>query len=290
MREKANSDAQYVEDVLTRFHEDEYFYTLQPPQLGSNSVDEFLFDTKQGFCEHYASAFTVMMRAAGIPARIVLGYQGGEMNPLGEYLIVRQSDAHAWSEVWLPGRGWVRVDPTAAVAPERIESGMSGAMFDGAGASWGLAAPALWLHQIRLTWDALNANWNEWILGYGPDNQGKFMHWLGMQNPDWRKMMLTLLALVMTIIVGISALLAWRYRPPPKDAAALLYDRFTRKTGLRRLRGETPLSFAIRLHEHNAETSAKVDDITASYLAARYAPPSQHSLLQLRKLVDAYRA
>ena len=97
---------------------------MQPPRLGDDAVDEFLFATRKGFCEHYASAFTFVMRAAGVPARVVTGYQGGEFNPLGGYLLVRQSDAHAWSEIWLDDRGWVRVDPTAAVAPERIERGL----------------------------------------------------------------------------------------------------------------------------------------------------------------------
>ncbi len=107
------------------FRTQEFVYTLDPPRLAENAVDEFLFDTRSGFCEHYAAAFTIVMRAAGVPARIVTGYQGGEFNPLGGYLLVRQSDAHAWSEIWVAGRGWLRVDPTAAVAPERIERGIA---------------------------------------------------------------------------------------------------------------------------------------------------------------------
>src|SRR5262247_1064620 len=110
--------------MLRMFREQEYVYTMRPPLLAANVVDEFLFATRRGFCEHFAAAFTVVMRAAGIPARVVTGYQGGEFNPYGGYLLVRQSDAHAWSEVWIDGRGWQRVDPTAAVAPERIERGL----------------------------------------------------------------------------------------------------------------------------------------------------------------------
>src|SRR5690606_7385087 len=123
MRGRVSSDAAFVEAVLAMFREQEFFYTLEPPRLELHSVDDFLFNTRRGFCEHFASAFTVLARAAGTPARVVTGYQCGEFNPLGGYFIVRQSDAHAWSEVWLEGRGGVRVDPTAAVAPERIESG-----------------------------------------------------------------------------------------------------------------------------------------------------------------------
>jgi transglutaminase-like putative cysteine protease len=135
MRASAASNEQYIEAVMHMFNEQEFYYTLDPPALGNNPVDRFLFDTRQGFCEHYASAFAVMMRAAGIPSRIVLGYQGGELNPLGEYMIVRQSDAHAWTEVWLAGRGWTRVDPTAAVAPERISDGISGVRWSDIGAT-----------------------------------------------------------------------------------------------------------------------------------------------------------
>ncbi|MDZ7770699.1 MAG: transglutaminase domain-containing protein [Woeseiaceae bacterium] len=262
--------------------------TLQPPQLGSNSVDEFLFRTQRGFCEHYASAFAVMMRAAGLPARIVLGYQGGELNPMADHVTVRQSDAHAWTEVWLEGRGWVRVDPTAAVAPERIESGMSGARLDGLAESWGLSAPAMWMHRLQLSWDALNARWNEWVLGYGPDNQNRFMQWLGMEQPDWRKMLLTLLALIMLMIAAISVLLFRRYRPPQPDAASALYRRFTKKAGLMPARGETPVAFAARLSGNGGVAATSVDDITNTYLAARYGPSPHDALERLRTLVDAF--
>lgn len=289
LRQKAATEAAYVDAVLKHFNEQEYFYTLEPPVLGSDSVDEFLFETRRGFCEHFASAFAVLMRAAEIPARIVLGYQGGEVNPISETLIVRQSDAHAWAEIWLDGRGWVRVDPTAAVAPERIELGMSGAMFDGIGASWGLSAPTLWMHRLRLTWDAIDAEWNEWILGYGPENQGRFMEWLGMSEPDWRKMMLTLLALLIALIVAISTLLIWRYRPPPKDSAALQYERFVRKAGLRPERGETPLQFAARLRAANVAPPGPVDEITGSYLMLRYGPPDCESRERLTSLVSRFR-
>ena len=244
----AGSKAAFVEAVLQKFHQEEYFYTLEPPALGRNPVDQFLFDTRQGFCEHYASAFAVMMRSAGIPARIVLGYQGGEMNPGGQYLIVRQSDAHAWTEVWIDGIGWHRVDPTAAVAPERIDAGMSGSMFGGAAAAWGLSAPSEFLHNLGLSWDAINAKWNDWVLGYGPENQDKLMQWLGMEDPDWQKMILTLLGIVIGMIVLISLLLVLRYRAPQPDKAAALYRTFVKKSGLPMSVGETPVAFAARAH------------------------------------------
>jgi transglutaminase-like putative cysteine protease len=288
MREEAGSSEVFINQVLMKFNREEYFYTLEPPPLGSNPVDRFLFDTRQGFCEHYASAFAVMMRAAGIPSRVVLGYQGGEVNPMGEYMIVRQADAHAWNEVWLPRRGWYRVDPTGAVAPERIEEGRSGAMFDGIGATWGLNAPSEFLYQLTMTWDAMNTKWNEWILAYGPDNQGKFMEWLGMEDPDWRKMMLTLVIVVVLLTVLISVLLIMRYRPPPKDDAARLYRKFTKATGVEPEIGETPFSYFIRLTREKSGVADKADDITSLYLDARYGPPEPASITALQNAVSDF--
>ena len=270
MREAAGSDREFVEAVMRMLHEEEFFYTLEPPLLGSNPVDRFLFETRRGFCEHYASAFSVMMRSVGIPSRIVLGYQGGEVNPLGGHLIVRQSDAHAWNEIWLEDLGWFRVDPTAAVAPERVDIGASDAALDGIGQTWGFSAPSRLVYQVAMAWDAANAKWNEWILGYGPETQDSFMQWLGMHEPTWRKMMLTLVLLVIGLITFISVLLMLRYRPPPKDAAALLYARYVRKTGMKPRTGETARVFASRVREVGVMPDDVVETITAAYLDARY--------------------
>lgn len=286
MREEAGSAEEFINRVLRMFNTEDFYYTLEPPPLGSNPVDRFLFDTRRGFCEHYASAFAVMMRAANIPSRIVLGYQGGEINTMGNYLTVRQADAHAWTEVWLPRRGWYRVDPTAAVAPERIEMGRYGAMLDGIGASWGLNAPSQWLYQVTMTWDALNAKWNEWILAYGPDNQGLFMEWLGMDEPDWRKMMLTLVTVLIVLVAIISTLIMMRYRPPPKDEAARLYRKFTKAAGVTPEKGETPLRLASRIATTNELVSDAAQEITGIYLDTRYGPPE---LVPLEKLQDAIR-
>jgi transglutaminase-like putative cysteine protease len=281
MRDAAGSDEAFIRAVLAKFNREEYHYTLEPPPLGSNPVDRFLFETQRGFCEHYASAFAVMMRSAGIPARIVLGYQGGELNPMGNYMIVRQADAHAWTEVWLPGAGWRRVDPTAAVAPERVDAGRTGAMFDGSAAAWGLGAPSKLLHNVVLAWDAANAKWNEWILGYGPENQERFMGWLGMDDPDWRKMLLTLVAIVTGLTMLISLALMLRYRPPSKDRAAVLYGKFVHKSGLRPATGETPRVFAARVERDSPLPPASVQRITETYLDLRYGPPDPAMLRRL---------
>ncbi|MDH3719089.1 MAG: DUF3488 and transglutaminase-like domain-containing protein, partial [Planctomycetota bacterium] len=285
MRADAGSDTDFVNAVLRKFNQEEYFYTLEPPPLGSNSVDRFLFETRRGFCEHYASAFAVMMRSAGVPARVVVGYQGGEMNPMAGHMIVRQSDAHAWTEVWLNGRGWYRVDPTAAVAPERIDAGRSGAMLDGIAAAWGLSAPPAWVHQLTLTWDAMNAKWNDWVLGYGPETQERFMQWLGMDDPDWRQMMFTLIGIVVALVAIISLLLMLRYRPPQRDHAAILYDRFVRKTGVARAIGETPAAFAGRVRMESPIAAGTINEVTETYLEARYGPTDLAMLNRLENSV-----
>jgi protein-glutamine gamma-glutamyltransferase len=289
LRRRAGSDKAYIEALLRRFHDEPYFYTLEPPPLGNHPVDRFLFDTRRGYCEHYASAFAVLMRAAGIPARIVLGYQGGELNPLGDYMIVRQSDAHAWTEVWLDDSGWSRVDPTAAIAPERVEVGGDDTGLGAADTLWGLSAPSALWHRLGLTIDAINAAWNDWILGYGPDKQNRFMRWLGMEDPGWRQMLLTLVACVIGLIAGVSLLLTLRYRPPRKDPAARLYRRFVARTRLAPRVGETPANFATRAAGASQIPAATIDRITAAYLDARYGPASQGALERLQIAVSALR-
>jgi len=160
LRRSHPDDLGYVQAVLDLFHREAFFYTLSPPPLGDNPVDEFLFDTKRGFCGHYASAFATLMRAAGIPTRIVTGYQGGTYNPYAGYWIVRQSNAHAWDEIWIAGRGWLRVDPTAAVAPDRVEPGLDGTPAVERGAL-GLRAQLPWITDLRLRLDALGQVWRQ---------------------------------------------------------------------------------------------------------------------------------
>ena len=281
MRTAAGTDRSYVDAVLKKLNEEEYYYTLEPPPLGVNSVDEFLFETRRGFCEHYASAFSVLMRSVGIPTRIVLGYHGGEVNPLGGHLIVRQSDAHAWAEIWLDGLGWYRVDPTAAVAPERIDFGASEAALDAMGDGWGFNARLV--HQVTMTWDAINAKWNAWVLGYGGETQDTFMHWLGMEDPNWRSMMLTLVGLVVGLIMLISVLLMLRYRPPPRDPASVLYQRFVKKTGVQPRTGETARVFALRVVAAGSVPEDSVDNVTDAYLDARYGPDDEQAFDRLLK-------
>ncbi|MFO1424470.1 MAG: DUF3488 and transglutaminase-like domain-containing protein [Candidatus Competibacteraceae bacterium] len=283
-----------VRSALTLFREQPFYYTLTPPLLSGHIVDDFLFRTRRGFCEHYAGAFVVLMRAGGVPARVVLGYQGGEMNALGGYLMVRQSDAHAWAEVWLEGRGWVRVDPTGAVAPNRVQQGLYAALSD-SGLLPFLArrgGDSEWLRQLVLGWDILNNSWNEWVLAYGPDRQKEFLSGLGFGPADWAGMTVAMLI----ALSGFGALYAgWRWRSRlARDPVARAWQRFcTRlaRRGLARGAAEGPLDFAGRVAAGRPELAAAVWEIARLYAALRYgpvAPPEQ--VRQLRRLARRFRA
>ena len=186
------TDAAIAQRALSYFREESFVYTLEPPLLGRDSVDEFLFGTKHGFCEHYASSFVFLMRAAGVPARVVTGYQGGDINPVDGYMIVRQSDAHAWAELWLKGRGWVRFDPTAAASPVRVESGVAAAVPATDPLPLMTRTTLIWLREVRYNWDALANKWNQLVLGYNPERQREFLTRVGMSEPSWENMAMTL--------------------------------------------------------------------------------------------------
>ena len=205
---------QIVQQGLRMFRQQPFVYTLTPPLLGEHSSDEFLFDTRKGFCENYAGSYALLMRAAGIPARIVTGYQGGEINQLGNYLIVRQSDAHAWVEVWLKDRGWLRIDPTAAVSPDRIEGGLEQALGDSQALfRFGRRNP--WLSQLLFRWDSLQYGWNKWVLQYNRQRQMNLMRRLGLGIRGWGDLVLTLV-MALSLLVGLYIVIAlWRARPPP---------------------------------------------------------------------------
>jgi protein-glutamine gamma-glutamyltransferase len=197
-----------VEAALQVLRTGGYRYTLEPGLFGQHTADEFWFDRKQGFCEHIASSFVILMRAANIPARIVTGYQGGEINSVDGFWTVRQSDAHAWAEVWLEGRGWVRVDPTGSVLPGRIGSAQRlqapQGVFAGAIAT---VNPNLAV-QLRAAWEALNNSWNQWVLNYSQGRQLDLLKNLGFQSPSWEDLVFVLLGLV---IAGAAVGAAWGY-------------------------------------------------------------------------------
>lgn len=283
-----------VRAMLERFREQPFEYTLQPPRLADNAMDEFLFETRKGFCEHYASAFTLVMRAAGIPARVVTGYQGGEFNPIGGYLLVRQSDAHAWSEVWIDGEGWVRVDPTAAVAPERIQGGLINAVGADEPVPGRLRQDsALWL-QVELTWDALNDFWNERIVRFNAARQFDLLERLGFDDPDWRTLGLGLAASLAAFFAALSAWLAWKYREPARDWPARLHAEVARRLGRRGVTPggtEGPVAFLERAAAACPDLARDLDAIREEYVDQRYGPfPSQAGLRRLKHLVNRLRA
>ena len=247
---QAEDNAALVRTVLAMFRNEPFRYTLSPPRLGRDAVDDFLFTTRAGFCEHYASAFVVLMRALDIPARVVTGYQGGEFNTVDGFMTVRQSDAHAWSEVWLRGRGWVRIDPTAAVAPERIERNGNGATVRPV--FGGLIELDLrrhtWLSALGMRIDALGNSWNQWVLNYTPQRQKSLIESLGFERVDWATLTILMVALGSLVMLAMVVPLLWKRTS--LDPVELLYRRLcTRlaRLGMARAAHEGPRAYAARL-------------------------------------------
>lgn len=262
-----------IRQAITLFNRENFVYTLEPPLLGTNGVDDFLFETRQGFCEHYASSFVFLMRAAGIPARVVTGYQGGEPNLLGGYTIVRQSDAHAWAEVWLKERGWIRVDPTAAISPERIQSGLSAAMPESLSLPFIARMQSPWLLKMRFNLDLLNHQWNQWVLGYDTERQFAFLTRLGMEDISWQNMAINLL-IGLAILLGLIAFVLLRkLYTRQTDETQVLYLKFCHKlarSGIVRATHEGPQDFAARAATEKPDRADAIHRITAIYLALRY--------------------
>ncbi|HEY0064920.1 MAG TPA: DUF3488 and transglutaminase-like domain-containing protein [Telluria sp.] len=266
--------AQRARKVLDMFRKERYSYTLAPAPLGTNSVDDFLYLTKEGFCEHYASAFVYLMRAADVPARVVTGYQGGEMNPVDGFMEVRQSDAHAWAEVWLGERGWVRMDPTAAVAPERVQRSRARVSSDNPTLSSLLNIDMdrnSWLAQLRFRLAAINNNWNQWVLNYSPERRRSFLASLQETFGNWRT--LAGLALACCLIVVARARRGRRQRDPVDALYSALSDAM-RRLGLARAADEGPNAWAQRLagSPFAADKKAAVLHFLRLYSAYKYAP------------------
>ena len=283
-------------EVLTRavtfLRQGGYTYTVEPPLLGEDSVDQFLFTTKAGFCEHFSSAFVFLMRAAGVPARVVTGYQGGELNPVDSIITVRQSDAHAWAEVFLPARGWVRVDPTAAAVPGRLETGMARAVPRDAGLPLLLRPQFDWLRGMRDRWEAVAHKWNVWVLGYNPERQRDLMASFGVRDADWRTLTATLFTFLgaMTLV-----LLAWSLkrlaRPDPVQKAWRTFCRKLAARGVERAPAEGPRDYAARAARALPAARHTILRIGALYIALRYgADATAAGVEQLRRLVREFRS
>jgi transglutaminase-like putative cysteine protease len=285
-RAGAANDAQILRQAIIFLQDGRYGYTLEPPLLGLHSVDEFLFETKAGFCEHFSSAFVFLMRAAGVPARVVTGYQGGELNPIDRIITVRQSDAHAWAEVFLRGRGWVRVDPTAASVPGRIEVGLVRTLPQSEQLPM-LMQRVEWLRGLRHRWEALAHQWNVWVLGYSPDRQRDFMLALGMRDADWRSLTAVLFT---TLGLMTAGLLIWSLqrlvRPDPVLRAWLAFCRKLASRGVERAPHEGPRDYAARAARALPASRRPILRICALYIGLRYgSEPSRGGVSRLRRLV-----
>jgi hypothetical protein len=266
-----------IAKALDFFRTEPFFYTLVPPLLGTQPVDEFLYDSRRGFCEHFASSFVFLMRAAGIPARVVTGYLGGEINSLGNYLIVRQSDAHAWAEVWLEDQGWTRVDPTAAVSPARVESGVAAALPATDPLPILVRLDLSWLRDARFAWDAFANSWNQWVLGYTPDRQSRLMRALGFSRAHWQDLIAALMAscaLVLAVLAAITLRNRSGRRGDPLQRTWRRFCRSMARRGVARLEHEGPLAYAARLRVRFPDQAEELGAIADLYASLRYGPPS----------------
>lgn len=283
-----DDDAAILRTALDFFLRQRLGYTLNPPLLAADSVDGFLFDTRQGFCEHFAGAFVFALRAAGVPARVVTGYQGGEVNPVDGFMTVRQSDAHAWAEVWLAGRGWVRVDPTAASFPRRIEQNLAAAVPAGDPLPLLMRADLPWLRELRYRWDAIANQWNQWVIGYDPPRQRDLLARFGLDAADWRQMA----ALLGLAGGGVLLALAWGLLRPRRrvDAAQVLWLQVTARLarrGLPRRPWEGPQDYARRIAALRPDLAAEITAISALYGDVRYG--NVDALATLRTRIAAFK-
>jgi transglutaminase-like putative cysteine protease len=285
LRARHRNDTEIVDAALAFFRAEKFSYTLEPPALGTHVIDEFLFDTRAGFCEHYSAAFVVLMRAAGIPARVVVGYQGGEVNPVDGYMTVRQSEAHAWAEVWLERRGWTRVDPTAAVSPNRIEMDLGSVLprpllgglltVDIGRSSW-----VTKLQALRQNWDAVTNSWNQQVLNYTPERQQSFIRSLGFADVGWRTLTALMFAVggaVMAIV--LVPLVRNRQKTDPIEAVYLALCRHLARHGHEKAIHEGPRAYGNRLAAPESglptDKKAAIMRFMMLYESARYGEASK---------------
>jgi protein-glutamine gamma-glutamyltransferase len=276
LRAQAADEPAYVAAVLDHFRTGGFEYTLTPPRMEGDTIDALLFGSRQGFCGHFASAFTTLMRAGGIPARVVTGYLGGEWNSIGDYLLVRQSDAHAWTEIWLEGQGWVRVDPTAVVSPGRMDTGLDGLLPDQLSTTTRLRREFPLLRNVMAGWDAANHLWQERFLGFNFATQQGLLERLGLRNADYR----TLAWLLLAGALGWAALVLWALSREPSSSAGTdalgrqweaLRDA-ARDAGLRIEAHEPPRAMARRIGTTWPGLAGPVQHFADGYLRLRYGP------------------
>ncbi len=280
----------FIKQLLNHFRAEDFHYTLTPPLMEKNPIESFLFTTRYGFCSHYASAFVYLMRVAGIPARVVTGYQGGELNKIGDFLEIRQADAHAWAEVWLENRGWVRVDPTAVIAPERIERNSNLNRQTIYGSNTANSQAYQWLRQAAQLWGSVDYNWQHWIINYDNKNQSDFLSSFGIN--DLKTLICWMIAAIGSITAVLCGFLFYR-KPKAADKTLLLYNRFSKKLakhGLVRNTGEGVKDFAARAKTKLPGQAADIDQITAVFIKLRYQRiATGEDLQRLKTLASAFK-
>jgi transglutaminase-like putative cysteine protease len=282
-----------VQHGLAMFRDQDFVYTLNPPILPDNEVDRFLFESKRGFCENFAGSFALLMRTAGIPARVVTGYQGGEYNRVGDYLIVRQSDAHAWTEVWLQDRGWVRVDPTAAVSPGRIEQGLDDAL-SGANSGFRIKNRSPIFGNLLYSWDNLQHGWNDWVLDYDHRKQSDFLRDLQVGIDDWGDMIFALVAMILLVTGGYWLVSWFRGRPRKPEQYEIYFNQLLKKLqklGLEKPPSEDTRAFLQRVQSRGFRQPGQVSKVIDLYNLIKYGPDKADalSLSELRILVNSIR-
>ena len=282
--------AELVDYVMDRLRTGGYTYTLEPGLYGPNTADDFWYERKEGFCEHIASSFVILLRALDVPARVVTGYQGGELNSVDGYWTVRQSDAHAWAEVWYEGRGWVRVDPTSAVAPGRTGSFQRLSVPQGAVAqALSNLNPAFTL-QLRATWEAVNNSWNQWVLNYTQGKQLDLLKNVGFQTPSWEDLALVLIAIVVAVSLLGSVWGLWERSQ--HDPWLKLLGRARKrlaKAGIASTSASTPRELARQVSGKFGASTQAIHDWLMQLEQQRYRPASSAGEQSLRGLRQQFK-
>ena len=279
----------FIQAVLDHFTNENFHYTLMPPLMEDKPIETFLFESRYGFCSHYATAFVYLMRVAGIPARVVGGYQGGELNKVGGFLEIKQANAHAWAEVWLSGKGWTRFDPTAAIAPERIEQDVNIDLQIATGlvnftpvhvnASKALS----WMKQAAQAWGSLEYSWQRWVINYTSENQFKFLALLGIHST---KLMIYWLVGSIGLITCFLAWLILKNKASKLDKELILYRQFCKKlakVGIYKQRGETALDFSLRAQKQRPDLADNINKITEFFIRIRYEKQTEDEVSSLLK-------
>ena len=293
LRAQSADTHEFVGRVLDLFHRGGFSYSLTPPLLNQDSVDDFLFNTRRGFCGHYASAFVTLMRAGGVPARVVTGYLGGEWNPMGGYLLIRHSDAHAWAEVWLQGEGWTRVDPTAVVAPERLQRDALDLLPNAGSASERLVHEFDWLNLLQQSWDAADAWWGTEFVGYNFHSQLRLLQNLGFSAQGWQQLGALLSAALALWLLAVT----WGFNRLPRtsphrlaQAYAVLCARLA-AAGFARQPDQGPVAFARTLEGAPPALAHAGRRLLERYTRLRYGAgtPTETELLEFERDVRALR-